>query len=165
MTSLHLPHAAPLPGPALVCLNLPADPRYLNIVSACLGALIERMDAVSQRDTVTYNVQLAVHEACVNIVEHAYGGLAQDVGQGRIAVEISVGGAPRRIVVDLYDEGLPFAGLPDDLAGGESISTLPPAPQEPQVRGYGLLLMRGLLEEVRYERVSDRNHWRLATRL
>lgn len=165
MTASPLPDVTLPLDPALVFLDLPADHRYLNVVSACLGALIERTDAVSHRDTVTYNVQLAVHEACVNIVEHAYGGQAQGGGQGRITVGITVGGAPRQLVVDLYDSGRPFSDVPEDLAPEASQPSLVTAPEEPRVHGYGLLLMRGLLEEVVYERVCDRNHWRLATRL
>jgi serine/threonine-protein kinase RsbW len=140
----------------VVCLDLPAEHRYLNIVSACLAALLESTDDIAERDSVTYNVQLAVQEACTNIVEHAYEGQAG----GRIAVEISLwdanaAGVPRQLTVDLYDDGLPF----DESQAAD------PSLDEPQVHGYGLFLMRELTDSVSYERCEGRSHWQLAKKL
>jgi serine/threonine-protein kinase RsbW len=135
----------------LVRLQVLADHRYLNVVSACLAAFLERVDAIAERGTVTYNVQLAVHEACANIVEHAYNG---QVG-GWIEIEIFLVDAPRRLIVDLFDEG----GLFD--ASQESKPNL----DEPQNHGYGLFLVRALVDDVQYERVKNRNHWRLSKKL
>jgi len=145
----------PCPG---VRLELPAEHRYLNVVSACLAALLEQVDDIAERDTVTYNLQLAVQEACTNIVDHAYEGR---VG-GRIAVEMSLStataastGSPRRLTVDLYDSGQPF----------DESQTATPGFDEPQVHGYGLFLMRELTDGVQYERVEGRNHWQLMKNL
>lgn len=138
-------------GAPLVRLELLAEHRYLNIVSACLAALLERIDAIVERDTVTYNVQLAIHEACTNIVDHAYSGQAD----GRIEIEVSLAGVPRQLAVDLYDDGRPF----------EESQEPEPSLDEPQTGGYGLFLMRELVDDVQYERAQDRNHWRLSKQL
>jgi serine/threonine-protein kinase RsbW len=135
----------------LVRLRVLADHRYLNIVSACLAALLERVEAVAERGAVTYNVQLAVHEACANIVEHAYNGQAG----GWIEVEIFLVDAPRRLIVDLFDDG----GLFDASQEPE------PNLNEPQNHGYGLFLVRALVDDVQYERIKNRNHWRLSKKL
>jgi serine/threonine-protein kinase RsbW len=135
----------------LVCLELPAEHRYLNVLSACLAAFLERVEDIDERDVVSYNLQLAIQEACTNIVDHAYDG---KVG-GRIAVEISLAGVPRRLIIDLYDSGQPF-----DESAPE-----PPNLDEPQVRGYGLFLMRELTDGVLYERLGDHNHWQLRKKL
>ena len=135
----------------LVRPELPAEHRYVNIVSACLAALMERVDAIAEREAVVYNIQLAVHEACTNIVDHAYHGQAG----GRIKVELSLVGVPRQLIVDLYDNGRPFAGL----------QTPAPELDEPQTHGYGLFLMQALVDDVQYERPGGRNHWRLSKQL
>lgn len=140
----------------VVCLELPAEYHYLNVVSACLAALLEQVDDIAARDVVTYNVQLAVQEACTNIVDHAYAGRAG----GRITVEIFLSaatsaGVPRRLTVDLYDSGQPF----------DETQTTDASLDEPRVHGYGLLLMRGLTDGVQYERIGDRNHWQLLKKL
>jgi len=134
------------PAP-VIRLELPAEYRFLNIVSACLAALLEQVEDVAARDAVTYNMQLAVQEACTNIVDHAYDGQ----GGGQIAVEISLDSAPRRLTIDLYDCGQPF----------DESQTADPSLDEPQVHGYGLFLMRELTDSVHYERLKDRNHWQL----
>jgi serine/threonine-protein kinase RsbW len=138
----------------VVRLELPAEHRYLNVVSACLAALLEQVDEIAERDTVTYNLQLAIQEACTNIVDHAYEGQAG----GRIMVEMSLSNSadiPRRLTVDLYDGGQPF---------NESQAAVPDF-DEPQVHGYGLFLMRELTDDVQYERVEGRNHWQLMKNL
>ncbi len=156
-------------GGPLVCLDVLAEHRYLNIVSACLEALMDHVDAISERDTVTYSVQLAVHEACVNIVEHAYRDQAKDRGQGRIGIGISLGGAPRQLVVDLYDDGRPFGDASTDAhpLGRLPKSDLPQLTDLGEIpdHGYGLYLMQQLVDEVQYERVQDRNHWQLSKAL
>jgi serine/threonine-protein kinase RsbW len=149
--------AASEPYP-VICLELPAEHRYLSIVSACLAALLEQVDDIAEREPVTYNLQLAIQEACTNIVDHAYAGQAG----GRIAVEISLStsastsaGSSRRLTVDLYDSGQPF----------DESQTATPSFDEPQIHGYGLFLMRELTDGVQYERVEDRNHWQLLKKL
>jgi serine/threonine-protein kinase RsbW len=132
---------------SVIRLELPAEYRFLNVVSACLAALLEQVDDLAARDIVTYNMQLAVQEACTNIIDHAYEG--QDGGQ--IAVAIALDGPPRRLTIDLYDNGQPF----------DASQTAAPSLDEPQVHGYGLFLMRELTDSVHYERLKDRNHWQL----
>jgi len=136
---------------AVIGLDLPAEHRYLNVVGACLAAVLEREETLAERDIVTYNVQLAVQEGCTNIVDHAYEGQAP----GRIAVKLTLADGPRRLIVDLYDTGQAFDPA---LAAAPDLD-------EPQVHGYGLFLMQALMDEVRYERLADRNHWRLTKHL
>ena len=140
----------------VVRLELPAENRYLNVISACLAALLEQIDDIPERETLTYNLQLAIQEACTNIVDHAYDGRAG----GRIAVELSFStatsaGGSQQLTVDLYDSGRSF----------DESQTVAPSLDEPQVHGYGLFLMRELTDGVRYERVEDRNHWQLLKNL
>jgi serine/threonine-protein kinase RsbW len=135
----------------MVRLNLPATHKFLNLVGACLGAMLERLERVPEPQAIAYNLELAVHETCANIVEHAYEG----EGNGRIDLTFSLAEQPRRLVIDLHDTGRTF-----DLATVEDINL-----EEPQVRGYGLFLVQELLDEVCYYPEPGNNHWRLVKML
>lgn len=131
----------------MIRLTLPANSRYLNVVESCLAGVLEHAGSLPEPETTIYNVQLAVHEICVNIVKHAYG----DRSDGRIWVRICLASDPRRIVIDLRDTGRTFK--PADVPG--------PDLSLPRVHGYGLFLARELLDEVNYRPGSRGNRWRL----
>jgi serine/threonine-protein kinase RsbW len=138
-------------NPIIISLDLPADHRYLNIASACIVALMERIDDVPDHDMVCYSIQLAVQETCANIVDHAY----KDMPNGRISIEWTLMKTPPRLATDIYDTGRAF----DPTLVHE------PDLDNAQVRGYGLFLMNQLMDAVIYERQPDRNHWHLAKNL
>ncbi len=131
-------------------LDIPATFKYLNVVSSSLTAVLEHAENLSERDALIYNIILAVHEICTNIVEHAYAGEG-----GRIKIEISLDEEPTHIVVDLYDTGQQF-----DLA-----ATTEPDLEDALIRGYGLFLIRELMDEVSYDPEAGQNHWRLMKKL
>ncbi len=168
--------------PVSTVLDLPAGIEYLHLPGACLGALFEGNEDLTRsvrsgRQDLTYGLQLAVYEICANIVMHGYQicppddapatdsapshgatshGAPGDAALCRIHVVFTVAQQPLRLVIDLYDTGESFdiAKVPEpDIA-------------EPQARGYGLYLIRQLIDEVVYEVQTDavpapRNHWRL----
>ena len=130
--------------------DLPGKYKYLNIVGAALEAIIQHMDDLATPAATIYNVQLAVHEICNNIIEHAYGH-----EEGQIKLVFCLEYASRRFVVDLYDTGRVF-----------DLSTVPELNlAEPQEEGYGLFLVRQLMDEVIYEPQLENNHWRLVKNL
>lgn len=137
--------------PEQIKLDLPATSKYLNVLSAVIAEVLTRVDGLAQRESVAYNAQLAAHEACANIIDHAYAGTT---GQ-RIAVVITVDDQPLRLVIDLYDSGQPF-----DLE-----QTPEPNLNVPQVRGYGLFIIRSLMDHVSYHPEPGNNHWCLVKHL
>jgi serine/threonine-protein kinase RsbW len=140
--------------PVSAVLDLPAGIEYLHVPGACLGSLFEGNEDLAQHQDLTYGLQLAVYEICANIVMHGYQICEANTGNPelcRINTVFTVAQEPLRLVIDLYDTGCSFdvARVPEpDFA-------------EPQARGYGLYLIRQLLDEVVYEVEGDRNHWRL----
>ena len=134
----------------MIKLELPASHRHLNLVGACVAALLEREDRLQDRDRIIQQVELAIHETCTNIVEHAYLN-----APGRIIVNLRIKNNPKKLVVDLYDTGIPF-----DLTRFSPASI-----GEAQVRGYGLALIHQLMENVTYVVESGGNHWRLEKNL
>lgn len=127
-------------------LDIPAAFKYLNVVSNCLTAVIEQVEGLSEKETVSYNVVLAVHEICTNIVEHAYGGQG-----GQITMEILLNEATGYLVINVYDTGQPF-----------DLSAVPqPDLDSAPIRGYGLFLVHELMDDVSYTPGDGRNYWRL----
>jgi serine/threonine-protein kinase RsbW len=90
------------------------------------------------RDT-TYQVELAVDEACSNIIDHAYQG--QEKGEIECTIQVETG----KLTITLRDQGEPFS--PEQI----------PQPQlklplhKIKRRGVGLYLIRKMVDEFKYE--------------
>jgi serine/threonine-protein kinase RsbW len=95
--------------------------------------------AAGLTEHAVYAVQLAVDEACCNIIDHAYGG----EGRGDIRCSVDIGKG--QLTVVLRDRGRPF----------DPAKVPPPVLNRPlkrvKPRGVGLYLMRKMMDEVRYE--------------
>lgn len=128
-------------------LMLPATFKYLNVLSACLGELLLRVEDLPEPEMTIYNIQLAAQEICANIAEHA---CANDPAQ-QVVIAITMEVPPRRLVIDFYDTGRSF----------DPTQVTEPEPGTLHVRGYGLYLVHKLLDEVTYTSQPDKNHWHL----
>jgi serine/threonine-protein kinase RsbW len=87
----------------------------------------------------SYKIQLAVDEACSNIIEHACGGECGD------EIEITCDAASDRLTVMIRDHGEPFN--PDTAPMPDLDADLEDRP----VGGLGIFLMKRLMDEVSYE--------------
>jgi anti-sigma regulatory factor (Ser/Thr protein kinase) len=119
-----------------VTLTLPADARWLAVVrrvietSAQLAGLPERS---------VYEIVLAVHEACANVIEHAYGGSSAK------PLCVACRADERGLEIRVRDAGLPFdIGAAPDLP-----------PDELREGGRGVFLIRRLMHEVESQRSAD----------
>lgn len=90
-------------------------------------------------DKAVYAVQLAVDEACSNIIDHAYGG--EDRGMMECSVKVDNEG----LTVILRDRGDPFN--PQDIPDPQVNIPL----ERLKPRGVGVFLMRKMVDEVHYE--------------
>ena len=133
----------------MIQLDLPANHRYLNVLGACIDAVLTRVEGIGDQESLSYAVQLAVHEACTNIIDHAYKG--REDGRIQVVVALQLVSNPFRIVIELHDTGVPFD------------PSLVPAPNldEPHEHGYGLYLMRELMDEITFSTNSRGNTCRL----
>lgn len=90
-------------------------------------------------DRAAYGVQMAVDEACTNVIEHAYGN--QNNGDIRITYQLEA--TCLRLIIT--DKGTPFdpsiVAKPDPNAPLEARSS----------RGMGMFLMRNLVDEIEYQ--------------
>ena len=135
--------------PSIVRMDLPADVRYMRVVSACVTELLAARARDAGQPAATNDILLAIQEMCMNIVDHAYEGRSD----GRISLNLTV--AEDSFTAEFSDDGTPFD--PSKVTG--------PDLERGQVRGYGLYLMKELLDDVSYTSSEGRNHWRLMKRV
>jgi anti-sigma regulatory factor (Ser/Thr protein kinase) len=101
-------------------------------------------------DRTSYACQLAVTEACENIVLHGYRG-----AEGEIRV--TTRSRPGELIVDVVDTAPPF-----NPTAVPSEETWPAA--DPPVGGRGLLIIRRVMDEIHYRRRGNRNVLRMRKR-
>lgn len=128
-------------------LQLPAAHRYLNVLGACINALIEHAELADNAEVVSYNIQLAANEIFANIVDHAYA----ERDDGVVDATLALLEAPPRMLIELHDTGAAF----------DQAQVAEPDLDDIQIRGYGLFLARSLLDEVEYLVRDGGNYWRL----
>jgi anti-sigma regulatory factor (Ser/Thr protein kinase) len=93
-------------------------------------------DAAGLDERATYAVQMAVDEACSNIIEHTY----SDPAEGSIECEYEI--TDESLVITLRDQGRPFD--PTAVADPELDAQLEQRP----LGGLGVYLMRQLMDSV-----------------
>jgi anti-sigma regulatory factor (Ser/Thr protein kinase) len=85
-------------------------------------------------------IELAVDEACSNIIQHAYADQASGLIRVRVQSE-----ARQRIIITLVDTGKPFD--PGEVPQHDPKAAL----DDMKVGGLGLYLMRQTMDDVRFE--------------
>jgi serine/threonine-protein kinase RsbW len=94
-------------------------------------------------EEAVYAVEMAVDEACTNIIEHAYG------GEGRGDIECTCQINHEGLTVTLRDYGSPFdpSNVPEPNVNA--------ALEDREEGGLGLYLIRKLMDEVDFEFTPD----------
>jgi serine/threonine-protein kinase RsbW len=118
------------------CLTVPGRFEYLAQIAEFVGAAV--CHAGWSEDEI-YHVQMAVDEACSNIIEHAYG----PGGQGDIELSCCIENQGD-LVISIHDNGNPFdpTAVPEPPVGAD-LESLPEG-------GLGLYFMRKLMDEVTF---------------
>lgn len=101
--------------------------------------VIKQADSAGLNEKEIYQVQLAVDEACSNIIEHGYGG----EGKGDIRIECKI--STKGLEILLKDKGRKFN--PDHVSEPKQGVPL----DEVGYRGAGLFLMKKMMDEVNFE--------------
>ncbi|MET3452650.1 MULTISPECIES: ATP-binding protein [Curtobacterium] len=121
-------------------LDLACPPDDVTAVHTFLASVWDAEPTVASEDRMA--LELALVELTSNVIEHGAGGngvscsLRLDVGADAVEADLTDDGVP--VPIDPSD-----ARLPDALA--ES--------------GRGLALVQMVVDDLRYERVADRNRW------
>lgn len=118
-------------------LTIPSSTRYLEDVRHFVET---HALAADLSEMVVEQIKIAVDEACTNVIEHAYGGEAGH----EITIDLLID--PKRFTVRIQDEGQAF-----DPAVYQEPDIFKYA-QQRKMGGFGVHIMRRLMDEVQYER-------------
>jgi anti-sigma regulatory factor (Ser/Thr protein kinase) len=135
-------------APDPIVLDLPSEASVLSLVRAALRAVAEDTRRVRLEPREVDEVEVALQEACTNVIRHAHGGDSSK----RLVVEILRREDALEILV--RDSGPAFVleskrrDAQDELAEG----------------GYGITIMRSWMDEVSLTREGPGNVLRLVRR-
>lgn len=123
-----------------------ADTEHLAEISQKVTAICQEIPSLAGQANAkdfVHLVELATSEICTNIIRHAYQGKG-----GELNLHVTV--LNNGIQLDLYDNGIGFD--PNSI----------PVPKKPQEGGYGLHIIRQIMDVVSYEHDPKQgNHWHL----
>ncbi|HEX9116399.1 MAG TPA: ATP-binding protein [Anaerolineae bacterium] len=112
-------------------------PHVIDFVEGCA-------EQAGVNPSARFDLQLAVEEACTNVIQHAYGGSGGDF-------EVCFETTEHDVVITLHDHGQPF----------DPARVTPPDIKRPlterRVGGLGLYLMAKLMDEIRFNFAPDGN--------
>lgn len=105
-------------------------------------------------DKAVFHCQLAVDEACTNIIEHGY------QGEGRGTIEVLLRLRPdEELVIELFDQAPRFdpksAPEPQPFSGLDALTE----------GGYGIHFIRKVMDRVHYDRLPGGNRLQMAKRV
>ncbi|MGN8050223.1 ATP-binding protein [Curtobacterium sp. 22159] len=121
-------------------LDLSCPPDDVTAVHTFLESVWGVEPAVSAEDRMA--LELALVELTSNVIEHGAAG-------GGVSCSLHLDVRPDAVEAHLTDDGVPVPVDP-------SAATLPDALAE---SGRGLALVQMVVDDLRYERVADRNNW------
>ncbi|MFI4947490.1 MAG: ATP-binding protein [Alphaproteobacteria bacterium] len=119
--------------------------RLIEWIKSCCAA-----DGISEE--VTFKMTLAVEEAVVNAISHAFEGLPPPHS---ITVRLDI--AAQSIAAEIIDDGRPF----DPTEAADPDLSEPLEARDPG--GLGILLMRRMVDRLSYRRGEGKNILRLET--
>ncbi|MDX1520459.1 MAG: SpoIIE family protein phosphatase [Anaerolineae bacterium] len=133
-----------------VDFSYPADIKYLSEIAEKVTKVCRDLPALRsgfEADDFIYLIELAISEICTNIIKHAYAD-CEGYLDGRVTL------LNNGIQLDFYDNGEGF-----------DPNTVPPPNMDPEELvegGYGLHIVRQIMDVVSYENHPKRgNHWYL----
>ena len=117
-------------------LWIDAEMDNLTSISRFIKDRLSSHEAYRDRTDQQYLVELAVVEACTNVIRHAY----RPSSAKKLCVRLKRSGNTVHILI--LDKGIPF----------DPTTTPAPNLNEPREGGYGVYLIRQIMKNVFYER-------------
>ncbi|MCL2007514.1 MAG: SpoIIE family protein phosphatase [Treponema sp.] len=137
MLSLAINHFTE-PKPKEIILE--AGVEYLGEVLSFIGTELKRHNCPL---VLQNNINLAVEEVFINIVNYAY---PESKGKAKISIFIE-----EDAVIRFEDSGLPYNPIEQEEPD------LNISPEDREIGGFGVFLVKQLMDKVEYERVDDKN--------
>lgn len=126
-------------------LTLKADYRDLADIPSFLGPLLQVTNSREQSQ-----VALAVHELCMNIIQHGFSGES-----GSITLQAVL--SQTRLELNIEDDA------PNQYPSTQEIA--PPDPGDLPESGWGMYIVYQIMDEVHYQRLTTGNRWHLVKNL
>lgn len=130
-------------------LSVPA--RYDRIKQIC-SFVVDAANVAGLDESSTFQCQIAVDEACTNIIEHGYEG--EDKGR----IDVTCNTTPGVLKIELLDQASPFDldKVPEPDLG---------APLEDmKIGGLGIYFMKRMMDDVSFSRENGTNKLMLLKR-
>ena len=128
--------------------TIETDPGQLERITAEVEKIGEQEDWPPE---LVFRVNLVLEELGLNIIDYGH-----DEGLHRI--EFTVTSADEAVTIEISDDGRPFDPLNDAPKPDVSASI-----EDRPIGGLGVHLVRTMMDELRYKRVSGRNHTTLVS--
>lgn len=140
-----------------VTIHIPSRYGYLrvlrqSVLDTCVRAGLSEFDAAQ--------LEMAVDEACANIIEHSYGGeTLPEADSQNAGIRINLIQQQDRVVVEVYDHGQGFDFddykfmKPEDYLDGE------------HDRGLGMYIIHKFVDQLTYERGTPSGNHLTLTKL
>ena len=120
-------------------LKLPAESENLDIIRKFISGIAANMGFTE--DDI-YQIELAVDEACANIINHAYDG--HEEGGKEPLINVTVRSKPDRIEITIADRGIGFD--PQTIQSPDMEAYL----RDKRRGGLGVHLIRTLMDDVHF---------------
>jgi phosphoserine phosphatase RsbU/P len=132
---------APTKQLLLPALHIQSELSNLPQCRAYVHQVCQTADPAGREEDLQYHLELAVTEAVANVMKHAYG------GQTDQPISLSAAVKPGCITLTIRHQGLPF----------DPATAAPPAFDGSKEGGFGLFIIRKLMDEVSYSSEPDGN--------
>lgn len=139
----------PIEPPSIETQDFPGEYRSLEKIANFVRAIAQR---AGFDKFAVYSIEMAVDEACSNIIEHAYGG----EGEGEIRCTCQV--TDKALSITLCDQGKSFD--PSQIPPPNLSSDL----DERKANGLGMYFIHKWMDEVTYNSASGENILKMVKR-
>lgn len=119
----------------------PVEKFLLSILRRFVSQVVEEM-GFEENDRL--KIEMAVDEACSNIVLHAYGEQVTNRQQG---IELKLSMEPDALTIRIQDRGK--GGQPEEFQGAASIEEYQQSERD-EYRGLGILIMKDFMDEIHF---------------
>jgi serine/threonine-protein kinase RsbW len=140
-----------------VTLHLPCRYSYLRMIRQ---SVLDMSARAGLSEFKAAQLEMAVDEACANVIEHSYGGEAAAAGTpNHPGLRINLMQCRDRIVVEIYDRGKGF-----DFGNQKEVDPKTYVESDRQ-RGLGMFIIRKFVDDVDYERGTSSGNCLRLTKL
>jgi anti-sigma regulatory factor (Ser/Thr protein kinase) len=125
--------------------------RYDRIKQIC-SFVVDAANVAGLDESSTFQCQIAVDEACTNIIEHGY------EGEDRGRIEVICNTNPGVLKIELLDQAPPFD--PETVPEPELGAPL----EDMKIGGLGIYFMKKMMDDVSFSRENGMNRLALLKR-